>query len=50
MMENETLNASDFGQFLLNNHLIPADRESFFVNWVRVFFEKKNNWSDYTWT
>ena len=46
-MENQTFNASDFWQFLLNNHLIPSGKESYIVQWVRLFFQKEQNWSAY---
>jgi len=41
MMENETLNASDFGQFLLNNHLIPQVENHFLLIGYEYFSRKR---------
>ena len=48
-MDNQVFNSDDFAQYLLFNRFIKSGTESFYVHWVRLFFQKRVSWPERPW-
>ncbi len=48
-MHSHNYQIEKFGQYLLGSQLVPPGKERYFVYWIRLFFQKRQQWKNYAW-